>query len=135
MARSYAVQLRQGRLRLTAPFPFGRLQIAADGIRLYARLIPWIRRYEWARPDINRVVLTRTFGGAVTIRIEDSAGLASRVWAVFQLPSGKIRRELIAYGYPVVAYDRWLSFRNPWQKRGWSAPPRVADWGDGAGDG
>lgn len=134
MARSYPVQLRQGGLRPTAPLPFGRLQIAADGIRLYARLMPWVRRYEWARPDINRAVLTRTFGGAVTIRIEDSAGLASRVWAVFRLPSGKIRRDLIALGYPVVAYDRWLSFRNPWQKKGWSAPPDVADGGGGAGD-
>jgi hypothetical protein len=113
------------------------LQITADGIRLYARLMPWIRPYEWARPDINRVVLTRTFGAAVTIRIDDSAGLASRVWAVRQLPSGKIRRELIALGYPVVAYDRWLSFRNPWQKRGWSArpaEPTVAAGAGGAGD-
>jgi hypothetical protein len=129
MARTYAVTLRQGGLRPTASFPFGRLRIAADGIRLYAPLMPWIRRYEWARPDINRVVLTRTFGGAVTIRIDDSAGLAIRVWAVRPLPSGEIRRELIALGYPVVAHDRWLSFRNPWQKRSWPAPPRVADRG------
>ena len=134
MARSYAVTLRQAGLRPTASFPFGRLQITADGIRLYARLMPWIRPYEWARPDINRVVLTRTFGAAVTIRIDDSAGLASRVWAVRQLPSGKIRRELIALGYPVVAYDRWLWWRNAWQKKGWSATPRVADGGGGAGD-
>ena len=134
MARTYAVTLRQGGLLPTASSPFGRLQIAADGIRLSAPLMPWIRRYEWARPDINRVVLTRTCGGAVTIRIDDSAGLAIRVWAVRQLPSGKIRRELIALGYPLVAYDRWLSFRNPWQKREWSAPPRVAEGGGGAGD-
>jgi hypothetical protein len=133
MARSYAVILSQGRLRPTAPLPFGRLQIAADGIRLYARLMPWIRRYEWARTDINRVVLTRAFGGPVAIRIEDSAGLASRVSAVRQLPSGKMRRELIALGYPVVAYDRWLSFRNPWQKKGWSAPVGVADGGGRGG--
>ena len=137
MARSHGVLLRQGRLRPTAPFPFGRLQIAADGIRLYARFMPWIRRYEWAPPDIKRVVLTRTFGGAVTIRIEDSAGLASRVSALLQLPPGKIRAELIALGYPVVAYDRWLSFRNPWQKKGWSArpaEPTVAAGAGGAGD-
>jgi hypothetical protein len=110
------------------------VQIAAGGIRLYARLIPWIRRSESARPDIKRVVLTRNLSGVVTMRIEDSAGLASRVRVLLQMPSGKIRRELIALGYPVVAYDRWLSFRNPWQKKGWSAPPGVADAGGGAGD-
>jgi hypothetical protein len=73
-------------------------------------------------------VLTRTFGGAVTIRIEDSAGLASRIRAVSQLPSGKIRRELIALGYPVVAYDRWLSFRNPWQKKVGRPAQRSRRW-------
>jgi hypothetical protein len=93
---------------------------------------------EWARPDINRVVLTRSFGGAVTIRIEDGAGLAGRVKIVLQLPSGKVRRELTALGYPVVAYDRWLLFRNPWQREGWSAPPGaeppVGSGGGGTGD-
>jgi hypothetical protein len=101
MAKSHGVQLMPGR-GLTAAFPFGRLQVRADGIRLYARLIPGVGTYELVRPDVERIVLTRGLAGKVTMRIEDSAGLASRVRVRLLLPSGKIRRELAAHGYPVV---------------------------------
>jgi len=122
MTSRYSVDVFRGG-GATAGWPFGRMQVSASGIRLYAPLMPWVRTCDVARADVTRIVLTRSLPGVVSMRIEDSAGAASRVRVRFQLPVGKIMRELISLGYPVVAYDKWLSFRNPWQKKGWSAPP------------
>jgi hypothetical protein len=122
MTRSYAITLNSAR-GLTASAPFGRLRVQASGLRLYAPLMPWVRAHDLARADIARIVLIRSFGGMVTLKIEDEAGRTGKFKVRLRLPTGKLRRELIASGYPVVAYDRWLSWRNPWQKKGWSAPP------------
>jgi hypothetical protein len=113
----------RGRL-FGVPWPFGSIRVSADEVRAYSRLAPWFPAFRAARPDITAVILYRTFWGPVQVRIEDKQGQFARVTLQMQMRAVQLAREADRLGYPVIAEDRWLAIRAPWDKKGWSAPAR-----------
>jgi hypothetical protein len=124
MSKFYPVAIAVRGRPLAVPWPFGSMRVSADDIRAYSRLTPWFPAFRAARPDVTGVILYRTFWGPVLVRIEDRQGQFTRATLQVPLHADKLRREAGRLGYPVVAEDRWLAIRAPWQKNGWSAPAR-----------
>ena len=106
----------------SAGWPFGRLDVSKDLLRVRAWALPWVKKRQASANTIVRITCERSFFGLPVLRIEDTEGNFSKVRVDLPMTGNRILNELRDCGYSVDAFDRWLKLRAPWYKRGWSGP-------------
>jgi hypothetical protein len=117
---TFAVTAVIGR-RVTS-WPFGRLDVSRECLRVRG-----FGSKERHAPvtSVTRIICERSFFGLSSMWIDDLAGHFGDTRLDLATSSGRIMDELRDCGYLVEAVDRWLRWRVPWYRRGWSArPPR-----------
>lgn len=108
------------RRKVTVGWPIAMLRVSEDAIHVYSIILPWWRGREVERQDVLLVRLQRNAFGVTRMTIEDRRGEYSDVKIEISTSVRRLLSDLMMFGYPVRAEDRWLRFRMHRNREWWT---------------